>query len=467
MSPGQRKTKRRLVTGTPDSTQDPTDNSVAWQPRSSLPNHQGKLDRSSAPAAGRLTALKIVYKNPNQLKPRRSNPRTHNKNQIRLIVSSMREFGFVNPVLIDGMNGIIAGHARVEAAKLLGMTDVPTVRVDHFTPAQLRAYVIADNRLAELAGWNPALLALEFQELSVELNFDVTLTGFETAEVDLLINELKGGKHDEADNIPPVDRSAAAVTRQGDIWRIGDHVLCCGDALGSASYRRLLGERKAQLVFIDLSGLGKTRHREFALASGELTSQEYTNSLKTVFTHLAAFSVNGSIHYICNDWRHDGEVLQAASTIYSERKNLCVWSKKNAETGSLYRSQHELIFVFKNGTAAHVNNVKSGRFGRYRTDVWSYPGPNSFGKQRDAEIAMHPTVKPVALVADAILDCSRRGDIILDAFAGVATTLIAAEQTGRHGYGIEIDPHYVDTAIRRLDAVCGLKAIHAEFQTQF
>ena len=460
MSPRQRKTKRRLVTGTPATTQDPPDNCVALQPRSGLPNHHGKLDRSSAPAPGRLTALKIVYKNPNQLKPRRSNPRTHNKNQIRQIVSSMREFGFVNPVLIDGMNGIVAGHARVEAAKLLGMTDVPTVRVDHFTPAQLRAYVIADNRLAELAGWNPALLALEFQELSVELNFDVTLTGFETAEVDLLINELKGGKQDEADNVPPVDRSAAAVTRQGDLWRIGNHVLCCGDALSSASYRRLLGERKAQLVFIDLSG-------EFGLASGEPTSQEYTNCLKTVFTHLAAFSVNGSIHYICNDWRHNGEVLQAASTIYSEQKSLCVWSKTDAGTGSLYRSQHELIFVFKNGTAAHVNNVKLGRFGRYRTNVWSYPGVNSFGKQRDAEIAMHPTVKPVALVADAILDCSRRGDIILDAFAGVGTTLIAAEQTGRRGYGIEIDPHYVDTAIRRLETECGLKAIHAESKLSF
>ena len=200
---------------------------------------------------------------------------------------------------------------------------------------------------------------------------------------------------------------------------------------------------------------------------GKLTSQEYTNSLKTVFTNLAAFSVNGSIHYICNDWRHNGEVLQAASTIYSEQKNLCVWSKTNAGTGSLYRSQHELIFVFKNGTAAHVNNVKLGRFGRNRTNVWSYPGANSFGKQRDAEIAMHPTAKPVALVADAILDCSRRGDIILDAFAGVGTTLIAAEQTGRHGYGIEIDPHYVDTAIGRLATECGLKAIHAESKLSF
>ena len=466
MSPRQRKTKSRLVTGTPATTQDPPDNCIAVQPRSSLPNHHGKLDGSSAPAALRLT-LKIVYKNPNQLKPRRSNPRTHNENQLRQIVSSMREFGFINPVLIDGMNGIITGHARVEAAKLLGMSDVPTVRVDHFTPGQLRAYVIADNRLAELAGWNPALLALELQELSVELNFDVTLTGFETAEVDLLINELKSGKQDEEDNVPPVDRSAAAVTRQGDIWRIGKHVLCCGDPRSSASYIRLLGERKAQLVFIDLSGLGKTRHREFALASGKLTSQEYTNSLKTVFTNLAAFSVNGSIHYICNDWRHNGEVLQAASTIYSEQKNLCVWSKTNAGTGSLYRSQHELIFVFKNGTAAHVNNVKLGRFGRHRTNVWSYPEANSFGKHRDAEIAMHPTAKPVALVADAILDCSRRGDIILDAFAGVGTTLIAAEQTGRHGYGIEIDPNYVDTAIGRLATECGLTAIHAESKLSF
>ena len=239
----------------------------------------------------------------------------------------------------------------------------------------------------------------------------------------------------------------------------------------------LLGAQKAQMVFTDppynvaiagnVSGLGKVKHREFAMASGEMSTHEFTKFLETAFMRLADFSTNGSIHFICMDWRHMRELLEAAAKPYSELKNLCVWSKTNAGMGSLYRSQHELIFVFKNGTAPHVNNVELGRFGRNRTNVWNYPGTNSFGKDRDAELAMHPTVKPVALVADAILDCSKRGGIILDAFAGSGTTLIAAEKTGRRGYGIEIDPHYIDTIIRRFDEVYGLKAIHAESKLDF
>jgi DNA modification methylase len=352
------------------------------------------------------------------------------------------------------------------------MSDVPTVRVDHLSPAQIRAYVIADNRLAENAGWDRALLALELEDLLVELNFDVTVTGFETAEIDLLIAEPNESIADEANDLPAIDRSVPAISRPGDLWRIGNHFLLCGDALKLDSYVSLLGTQRAQMVFTDppfnvaiagnVSGLGKVKHREFAMASGEMSPDEFIEFLRIAFRRLADFSTDGSIHFIFMDWRHMGELLQAASLAYSEFKNLCVWSKSNAGMGSLYRSQHELIFVFKNGTAPHVNNVELGRFGRNRTNVWCYPGANSFGKQRDSDLAMHPTVKPIALVADAILDCSRRGDIVLDVFAGSGTTLIAAEKTGRRGYGIEIDPHYVDTAIRRFDEVYGLKAVHAK-----
>jgi DNA modification methylase len=357
------------------------------------------------------------------------------------------------------------------------MSDVPTVRVDHLTPAQIRAYVIADNRLAENAGWDRALLTLELQELSVELNFDVTVTGFETAEIDLLISELNEDSPDEADEVPTIDRSVPAVSRPGDLWRIGDHFLLCGDALKKDSYVTLLGAQKAQMVFTDppynvaiagnVSGLGKVKHREFAMASGEMSPHEFTEFLETAFMHLADFSTNGSIHFICMDWRHVRELLEAATEPYSELKNLCVWSKTNAGMGSLYRSQHELIFLFKKGTAPHVNNVELGRFGRNRTNVWNYPGVNTLGKDRGSELAMHPTVKPVALVADAILDCSKRGGIILDVFAGSGTTLIAAEKAGRRGYGIEIDCHYTDIIIRRFDEVYGLKAMHAESKLDF
>jgi hypothetical protein len=228
----------------------------------------------------------MTYKSPAQLKPRRNNPRTHTKKQIQQIAASIKEFGFISPVLVDGADGIIAGHGRVEAAKLIGMTDVPTVRVDHLTPAQIRAYVIADNKLAENAGWDRALLALELKELSVELNFDVTVTGFEIPEVDLLIQDLNEDEPDEADEVPELDRSIPAVSRRGDLWCIGNHVLLCGDALDDNNYARLLGAEKAQMVFTDppynvaiagnVSGLGKIKHREFAMASGEMNSDEFT-----------------------------------------------------------------------------------------------------------------------------------------------------------------------------------------------
>jgi len=424
-----------------------------------------------------MAALKITYKDPGQLRPRARNPRTHAAKQIKQIAASIKEFGFISPILIDGADGIIAGHGRAEAAKLIGMSDIPTVRVDHLTPTQIRAYVIADNRLAENAGWDRELLTLELQELSVELNFDVTVTGFETAEIDLLISELNEDAPDEADEVPPINRSVPAVSRPGDCWRIGDHFLLCGDALKKDSYVTLLGAQKAQMIFTDppfnvaiagnVSGLGKVKHREFAMASGEMSSHEFIKFLGTAFMRLADFSTNGSIHFICMDWRHMRELLEAATKPFSELKNLCIWAKTNAGMGSLYRSQHELVFVFKKGTAPHVNNVELGRFGRNRTNVWNYPGVNSFGKERGAELAMHPTVKPLALVADAILDCSKRGGIVLDAFAGSGTTLIAAEKTGRRGYGIEIDPHYTDTIIRRFGEVYGLKAVHTESMLDF
>ncbi len=415
-----------------------------------------------------MGTLTIKYKDPRKLKPRPTNPRTHTPRQIKQIAASIQEFGFINPVLIDGADGIVAGHARVEAAISVGMTDVPTVRVDHLSPAQIRAYVIADNRLAEKAGWDRNLLALELQELSVEPNFDVTVTGFDTAEIDILISEASDAELDEADIVPEVDRSAPAVSRLGDLWQIGEHFLLCGDALNPASYERLLRGKRAQMVFTDppynvriagnVSGLGKVKHREFAMASGEMTQREFTNFLKRALSNLADFSIDGSIHFVCMDWRHLRELADAADQVYDEFKNLCVWSKSNAGMGSLYRSAHELIFVYKHGRAKHINNVELGRFGRNRTNIWPYPSMSSFGKDRDTALAGHPTTKPLALVSDAILDCSKRGGIVLDAFAGSGTTLLAAEKTGRRGYGIELDPHYADVVIQRFNDLHGLKA---------
>jgi DNA modification methylase len=420
-----------------------------------------------------MPRLTVIYKDPKSLKPRATNPRTHPKRQIEQLKKSIQQFGFVRPVLLDGHDGIIAGHGSTLAAIELGMSDIPTVRVDHFSQEQIRAYVIADNKLAENAGWDRNLLAMELKELS--LNFDLTLTGFELPEVDLLLGELDGNA-DAADEIPETDPNRPAVSRSGDLWQIGEHFLLCGDSTKRESYETLLQGKRAQLVFTDppynvrivgnVSGLGKTVHTEFAMASGEMTQEEFIAFLSTVFGHLAEFSTDGSIHYICMDWRHLREMLDSTKA-YRELKNVCVWAKTNAGMGSLYRSQHELVFVFKNGTAQHINNVELGRFGRNRTNVWNYAGVNTFGKERDAELAMHPTVKPVALVADAILDTSYREGLVLDTFGGSGTTLIAAEKTGRHGYAIEIDPRYVDTILRRFEQVYGLKGRLANTDRSF
>lgn len=412
--------------------------------------------------------LSIVYQALADLKPRATNPRTHSKKQITQIANAIRRFGFTNPVLVDDTNGIVAGHGRVEAAKVVGLDQVPTVRLSAMSEAEIRAYVIADNRLAENAGWDRALLGLELQYLT-ELEIDVTVTGFELPEIDILIGELSLAANDNDPADASVDVAAGpATSRPGDVWQIGNHRLICGDSTRPETYQQLLGDARAQMVFTDppynvpisghVGGLGAIQHREFAMASGEMSQAEFTAFLQSVFSHLATFSVDGSIHFQCMDWRHVPEILAAGTAAYTDLKNICVWAKNNGGMGSLYRSQHEFVFVFKSGTAPHINNVELGRHGRYRTNVWSYAGVNSFGGDR-ADLSLHPTVKPVAMIADAIRDCSHRKGIVLDAFVGSGTTLIAAEKTGRRGYGIEIDPLYCDVTIRRLHTVCGLEAV--------
>lgn len=391
------------------------------------------------------------------LKPSPRNARTHSKAQINQIAASIEEFGFTNPILIDEAKTILAGHGRVEAAKLIGMTDVPIVRIEHMNETQKRAYVIADNQIALKAGWDEAILAIEFDALN-SLDFDVTLTGFDMGDIDRLIGTLDLTEEGTDDRVP-CPKDGPAITGLGDIWQIGPHRLICGDALQAETYDRLLDGKTAELVFTDppynvpiagnVSGLGKQKHGEFAMASGEMSSDEFQAFLKSAFAQLARVSQNGSIHFVCMDWRHMREVIGAADGVYTELKNLCVWAKSNGGMGSLYRSQHELVFVFKSGTKPHINNVALGKHGRNRTNVWSYAGANAFSETRDDDLAMHPTVKPLELVKDAILDCSNRGGLVLDAFAGSGTTLLAAHQTGRVGYGIELDPAYCDVILKR------------------
>ena len=410
------------------------------------------------------------------LKPHERNARTHSKKQIRQIADSIQRFGFTNPVLVDGENRIIAGHGRVEAAKLLKLGDVPTIRIDRFSEAERRAYVIADNRLAELAGWDNELLALELEEiLQLEPEFDAKLIGFDPAEVAALIDGRL--EPDPVDAEVDVDENSAPVSRLGDIWQLGRHRLICGDATDPSVLERLLENSRAQMVFTDppynvridgnVCGLGSVKHEEFVMASGEMSQAEFTRFLTLSLQNLADFSVDGSIHFVCMDWRHLQEILDAGGVAYDELKNLVVWNKDNGGMGAFYRSKHELIFAFKKGSAAHINNFGLGQHGRYRTNVWDYAGVNSLKADRADELAMHPTVKPVKMIVDAILDCSRRNGIVLDSFCGSGTTIVAAEQTGRVGYGVELDPRYVDVAVRRWQTLTGKVAVLAGTDLRF
>jgi DNA modification methylase/predicted nucleic acid-binding protein len=401
-----------------------------------------------------------------------SNARTHSQRQIRLIAASIEAFGFTNPVLIDRANTIIAGHGRVAAAKSLGIDQMPTIRIENLTEEQIRAYVIADNRLAEKAGWDKSILAIELQHLiTIDSDFDITVTGFEIPEIDLIIEEATDKKQDK-DDVFQIDETKQAVTQPGDLWQMRKHRVLCGNSLDDASYKAVLARRKANVVFTDppynvpidghVSGNGRVRHREFAMASGEMSEAEFVAFLTTSLRLLSRYSTADSVHFICMDWRHMEQLLAAARQIYDTLLNMCVWVKNNGGMGSFYRSRHELVFVFRNGKGRYRNNVQLGQYGRNRTNVWEYPGVNTLSRQGEEGnlLALHPTVKPVAMVADALLDCSARGDIVLDTFAGSGGTIIAAERVGRTCFGIEIDPLYVDVAIRRWQQQTGDRAIH-------
>lgn len=398
------------------------------------------------------------------------NTRKHSAKQIGKLARIIAELGWSAPILIDDGGQIIAGHARLIAAKSLHLTEVPCVRLPDLDAAQRKALAIADNAMTDASSFDERVLRDVLLELT-DLDFDLDLTGLDMGVIDFVIDGVGEAPHDPAETVEPFDKTASAVTRPGDLWLLGEHKLLCGNSLEAEAYERLLGDERAEMIFGDppynvkmnghASGLGQHRHREFAMASGEMSEEQFREFLSCFMRLLCTFSKDGSIHDLCIDWGHVRTMLEAADGIYADVKNICVWNKSNSGMGSLYRSKHELIVVFKNGTAAHINNVELGKNGRHRTNVWDYAGANAFGATRDSDLKAHPTVKPIALVADAIRDCSNRGDIILDPFMGSGTTILAAERSGRRGFGIEIDPHYVDTAVRRWEKATG-RAVRLE-----
>ncbi len=430
---------------------------------------------SGGPTSPKTT---VVSRSLDDLRPWAQNTRTHSKPQIRQIADSIKAFGYRTLIITDEADRVLAGHGRLEALRSLGWTSADVMRVEGLSETQKRGFAIADNKTAEMAGWDDANLCLEFEYLlEFADDFDVTATGFAMPEIDLII----GGEDEHSENpgeeLPSVDETAVPISRRGDVWQLGRHRLMCGDATMETDFRALMDDTKAEMVFVDppfnlevnghISGKGRTRHREFVMASGEMSTEAFTDFLTAAMAQLASNSADGSVHFVCMDWRHLRELLAAADGVYSKLLNLCVWAKTNGGMGSLYRSQHELVFVFKNGSGRHINHVELGRHGRNRTNVWAYPGANAFGAARAHDLALHPTVKPVEMVADAMLDCSNRGGVVLDSFVGSGTTIIAAEKVGRRAFAMELDPLYVDTAIRRWRAYTGDRAVHAVTGTAF
>jgi DNA modification methylase len=395
----------------------------------------------------------------NSLRAAKRNARTHSKRQIEQISNSMRRFGVINPIIVDSRNQIIAGHARAEACKLLDQKRVPVIRVTHLTELELRAYMLADNKLAEKSGWDRDLLAQEFEALQIalpEIDLDLSITGFDPGEIDAIFSDY-AERSDPSDEIPEIEESSVATT--GDLFILGRNRIIVGDARDRDVYTRLMKSEIADMAFLDppynvkiqghAGGRGRTQHREFAHASGEMTSSQFQEFLRDSLGATARFIKDGAIAYVCMDWRHAPELHQAGASVFDELKNICVWTKTNPGQGSFYRSQHEFVFVFKRGKQSHINTFELGQHGRTRSNVWSYAGVNSFRPGRMDELRMHPTVKPTALIADAMKDCSGRGSIVLDSFAGSGTSILAAERVGRRAYCIEVDARYVDVAIRR------------------
>lgn len=418
-------------------------------------------------------ALKIENVSVCKLKVNPLNPRAHSVRQVKALARSIAQFGFVAPVLIDKDGTLICGHGRIEAARSLAMVSVPAVRIEHLTPAQQRALMIADNKLCDMSAFDEGLLIENFKLLSIEgLSLDLEATGFAMGEIDVLLDlpQPVGKPDPDDDPVEAVYREPVNIV--GDIWQLGVHRLACGSSLDPAVWSALMAGEKAVMSISDapynvkiaghVSGLGKTKHQNFVMASGELDRDEFANFLTQVFRHEAQHSVSGSIHFAFIDWRHLGEMQAAGDTAFTELKNVIVWDKGGGGAmGSLYRSGHELIFCWKSGRAKHINNVDLGRWGRNRSNIWRYPGISTFRHSDEGDLlAFHSTPKSVKMISDAILDVSKRGDLVIDAFLGSGTSIIAAERVARRCYGIELDPKYADIVIERYERHSGEPAVH-------
>lgn len=402
-----------------------------------------------------------------------NNPKLHDELQLRMLEASVRRSKHLNPLLLTTALTIIAGHARYEVALRLGLAVVPAIILPHLSDADSIALRIADNAISEKGRWSLELLSQEIELLSsIELDFNPIEIGFETPEIDRLFIGQADAPTDESP-VPEPARTEPSVSRQGDIISIGPHVVGCGDARDRDFVRSLLAKRLAGAVITDMpwnlpasfiSNKGQKQFSDFVMGSGEMTDSEFRSFTHEVLALQSEFARPGALIYQFIDWRSVEVMISSGRRQVGDLVNICVWVKQNGRMGSPYRSRHELVCVFRKNGGKARDNVRLGVFGRNRTNIWEYQAPSGIGSERD-KLAMHPTCKNVQMIADAILDCTDRGDVVLDPFLGSGTTLLAAHRTARAGVGVELDPYYVDLAVRRCEELVGEPARMADGTT--
>ena len=397
--------------------------------------------------------------------------RKHSQKQLQKLINAIKKFGFTNPILIDKKLKIIAGELRLLAAKKLGFCQIPVIILEDLTDEEAEAIRILDNRIAEDSEWNYANLQEVIENLG---KFDISFEdlGFETVDYDKIFlnsdSEESEVKNSEQENADWLDANIPKKANLWDLWRLGDNFILCANSLLQKAFKILMQGELAQIVITDppynckikghVCGSGKIKHDEFAMASGEMTEAEFAEFISGFMQHLVKFSFDGSLHYIFMDWRNINILLTQGKKYYTELKDIAIWDKGQGGMGSMYRSQHEMIPIFKNGEAKHQNHIQLGKYGRYRTNVWNYPGVRATNPESLELLKLHPTVKPVSMLHDILLDTSSKNDIVLDCFGGSGSTLLAAERCKRRARLIEIDPRYVDVCIYRWEKETGKTA---------
>ncbi len=416
----------------------------------------------------KVNASQIMRVPVGRVRPSPHHARIHSPEKLTALSAAIRRYGTIDPIIVDQDYTIISGMARWMVCRELGIAEVPVIFIEHLSPIEVRALRIAMGRFPEWATWDRDQLRIELPEIVATLpELAMEEIGFSIQEVDRLIAIPDQHEPDPADDIPP-EPSAPPISMSGDIWKLDQHLVLCGDALEADSYNRLLDNTAVRLVLTDppynvpVNGhvtkrIGK--FDEFAMASGELTPDQFSQFLRRAFGLIARVSLDGAIAFIFIDWRHARLLQEAADGVLFELKNHIVWVKNAPALGSFYRSQHEFVLVYKIAEGKHVNNFALGQHGRTRTNVWHYAGMSSFGTGREEALALHATPKPIAMLVDAILDCSHPGDLVLDPFGGSGSTLIAAERARRRARLIEISPTYVDTIVRRWERFSGEHAV--------